>query len=705
MFKARLRISILLFILLSIPNLYAASTLTAKIEIPYPDSLVRGDVPVFGKAYGKDFKEFILDYGEGKGPKEWILINKSNIPQKEYKSSVGQDMTSFGKTIDGNLGTWKTGLDEYEYGEHPVNLSGTYTLRLRTFDKQGKVAEDKITVEVGRIILNSIGGKAQSQDGLATLEVQEHSLYTSAILASLKALDKNPFSQEGLTLVSDVYELREPNEKFAQPIILKIKYNTKLDPRTLKIYCYDTNKKNWQPLDSKLIEDENAVSAQIIRTPPKFALYAIFSSNEKIEEILPRQQTFTKKSKDDILFQHNIFEEDIETWHTKYADIGAGLSLAKKEDNTNCLKLTNQTSPSNFSSSIITEPFDAKDYPFIKFDYKIPKDLKINFHVKAGGKWYDIVFTDDEKIYWDVNMEKIGEVKNIIADNNWHTAYFNLYDMLKDKTNDYLIQELTLADWDVTGFMKLELGHNKKDITYYIDNFIIAPSASDLMVKAWQTFDKKEFDKSKRYAQAAIDIYQDIKDSPYILNDVATCHFIIADILRIEGKIDESKAKYQFIAQNYPQSKCWDLRGWFWNVADVAKDRIFTLETGYDFGDYTSEYLTNKAWEGLDKKDYRQVEVYAQKCIYLYQEQAKSQQNSLKNLAPDSFIPYFWALNNVGTCYFILGEAYLAQKRYEDAKSMYQQVIDNYSYARCWEPRGWFWKVSDVAKEKLKKIE
>ncbi len=703
MLLSRLKILILMFILSCTVNLYAAQLLTVKIEIPYSDSLIRGDIPVFGKAYGKDFKEFILDYGESKEPKEWTVINKSDIAQKEYKPSVGIDMTSFGKTIEGNLGTWDTGLDEYKYGKHAVNLSGTYTLRLRAFDNKGNVAEDKITIEVGRIILNSIGGKAQSQDGLASLEAKEHSLYTSALLVSLKSLDKNPFPQEGLTLASKIYELREPGEKFAQPVILKIKYSTDIDSKTLRIYSYDPQKKNWCPLNSNRNENEKTISAQITQIPDKFALYAIFSSNKKTEQVPPQEQTLSGNIKDEILFQNNIFKEGQENWHTKYSDIGANLSLAKKDDNTNCLKLANQASPSNFSSSIITGPFNAKEYQFIKFDYRIPKDLKINFQVKAGGKWYDIVFTDDEKICWDVNIEKIGKIENIIADNNWHAAYFNLYDMLKDKTNDFIIQEFTMADWDITGFMKLEFGNNKKGATFYIDNFIIAHSSSDLTARAWKAFDKKDFETSKKCAAATINMSQNINQEA-IVNDIAACHFIVADILRIEGHTGEAREKYQFIAQNYPQAKCWDPRGWYWNVADVAKDRIFTLETGFDFGDYSSEYLTNKAWEGLDKKDYRQVEVYAQKCIYLYEKQAKSQKASLNDFAKDSFIPYYWSLNNVGTCYFILGEAHLAQKRYDDAKKMYQEVLDNYPYSRCWDLRGWFWKVSEVAKERLKKI-
>ena len=382
-----------------------------------------------------------------------------------------------------------------------------------------------------------------------------------------------------------------------------------------------------------------------------------------------------------------------------------GISIIEEEKllGPNCLKLTNQSSPSNFSSSIIDIPFNAKDYPFIKFDYKIPKDLKINFQVKTGNKWYDIVFTDDEKIYWDVNMEKIGKIKDVVADDNWHTAYFNLYWMLTNKTDDFIIQEVTMADWDATGFMKLEIGNNKKDAAYFIDNFMIAPSSLDLKAKAWKAFDKKDYETSKRDAQTAIDIYKDLKERK-ILDDVEVYHFIIADILRMEGKKDEAKVKYRYIAQNYPNSQCWDPRGWYWKVAEVAEDRVFTLDTGYDFGDYTSEFLTNKAWEGLDKKDYRQVELYAQKCIYLYRENAKSQQNSLKNFASVSFIPFYWSLNNVGTCYFILGESYLAQKRYEEAKKMYQEVIDNYAFARCWDKRGWFWKVSDSAKERLEKL-
>lgn len=719
MFKSFLKVLTPALILFSAIISYAAQPLTAKVEIPYPDSIVRGDIPVFGKAYGRDFKEFILDYGEGKDPKKWTIITKSDIAQKEYNTSVGIDMTSFGKTIEGNLGTWDTGLDEYKYGKHPVNLSGAHTLRLRVFNNKGNFVEDKVALEVGRIILNSIGGKVQSKDGVATLEVKEHSLYTSGLLASLKSLGKNPFPQENLMLIGNVYELREPGEKFTQSVILKIKYDTNADPATLRIYFYDPQKKNWQPLDTAVIKEEKTILAELMQFPDKFALYAVFSSEEEAKNMLARKQVLPPDLKGKILFQNDTFEEGLGKWHTKYPDVGAKLSLERKDD-TNCLKLTNQISPSNFSSSVIIEPFNAKEHPFIKFDYKIPKDLKINFQIKTGGKWYDIVFTDDEKIYWDVNMEKIGKIENVIADDKWHTAYFNLYDMLKDKTNDFMIQEVTMADWDIAGFMKLEFGNNKKGDAFYIDNFMIAPCSSDLIINARKAFDAKDFDSAPKYAQACIELYEQLaieqqgtlKNFPQeeeikkydFLNDTAAAYFVLAEILKIEKRGKEAKEKYQYIIQNFSFAQSQDPHGYFWKVAEAAKGRIFTIETGYDFGDYSSEYLTNKAWEGFDKKDYRQVEVYAQKCTHLYEEQAKSQEASLKDFAPDSFIPYYWSLNNVGTCYFILGESYLAQKRYDKAKKTYQKVINDYSHARCWDPRGWFWKVSEVTRERLKKI-
>ena len=254
MFNRLFRIALLSFTifypLISHSSAEVTNSLVAKIDTPYHDSIIRGDVPVFGKAYGNDFKEFILDYGEGKNPEKWTLINQSNVPQTKYRLSAGIDMTSFGKTIDGNLGIWRTGLDEYEYGEHPVNLSGIYTLRLRIFDKGDNVKEDRIIVEVGRVILNSIGGRVKSIDGNAEVLIEEHSLSSGFILMSLKPIDEKKIDlPDDLILVGRIYELRPPQEKFIQEVILSIECNSNYNPKNLGVYYFDTEKEKWQLLE------------------------------------------------------------------------------------------------------------------------------------------------------------------------------------------------------------------------------------------------------------------------------------------------------------------------------------------------------------------------------------------------------------------------------------------------------------------------
>ena len=64
----------------------------------------------------------------------------------------------------------------------------------------------------------------------------------------------------------------------------------------------------------------------------------------------------------------------------------------------------------------------------------------------------------------------------------------------------------------------------------------------------------------------------------------------------------------------------------------------------------------------------------------------------------------YWALNDVATSYFIMGNAYQGQQEWSQAKQAYKKVIEEYSYAQAWDIKGWFWKVSVAAREELKKI-
>ncbi len=121
----------------------------------------------------------------------------------------------------------------------------------------------------------------------------------------------------------------------------------------------------------------------------------------------------------------------------------------------------------------------------------------------------------------------------------------------------------------------------------------------------------------------------------------------------------------------------------------------------YDFGDGTSVTLTTKAWQALEQKDYAAVMAYTTKCIDTYKKQALDMQGQLKEAAPSDSANQYWALNDVGTCYYIQGQAYDGQSDKKNATEAYKFLADNLSFCQCWDPKGWFWSPADVAKKRL----
>lgn len=125
-----------------------------------------------------------------------------------------------------------------------------------------------------------------------------------------------------------------------------------------------------------------------------------------------------------------------------------------------------------------------------------------------------------------------------------------------------------------------------------------------------------------------------------------------------------------------------------------------------DFGNFSSETLTSKAWQAMNAKDYETAKAYANKCIEMYQAQAVEMQKGLSQPATEKEEVFkSWALNDVGTSYFILGQALEAQSKGKEAIAPYKFLVENLSYAQCWDAKGWFWKPADAARERIKALE
>ncbi len=115
--------------------------------------------------------------------------------------------------------------------------------------------------------------------------------------------------------------------------------------------------------------------------------------------------------------------------------------------------------------------------------------------------------------------------------------------------------------------------------------------------------------------------------------------------------------------------------------------------------------LITAARQAMDQQNFDQAIQYARQCVEKHQEQAMVEQSFLKGFPPTDEWQKYQALNDVGTAYFIQGEAYLKQGKKEEAAVAFQAVVEQYSYSQWWDPRGWYVKAAEESRYKLEKLE
>jgi hypothetical protein len=145
----------------------------------------------------------------------------------------------------------------------------------------------------------------------------------------------------------------------------------------------------------------------------------------------------------------------------------------------------------------------------------------------------------------------------------------------------------------------------------------------------------------------------------------------------------------------------------------------FTLISRIALAQAEHERLTTNAWARLktNPPDHAGAITNAEKCIAEFKEAAKDMQEKLEreqprlpigSATPETKEKIFanGPLNDVATCYFIVGEAHrllissdnarikLAKQAYEEARHL--------SFARCWDTNGWFWSPAEEASRRLR---
>ncbi|NQT95650.1 MAG: hypothetical protein HQ572_04290 [Candidatus Omnitrophica bacterium] len=124
----------------------------------------------------------------------------------------------------------------------------------------------------------------------------------------------------------------------------------------------------------------------------------------------------------------------------------------------------------------------------------------------------------------------------------------------------------------------------------------------------------------------------------------------------------------------------------------------------YDFSDESSSALAIRSWESLNKKDEDAIMIYTARCIELYEEKAKEEESKLSDFAASGSEGEYQNLNDIAVCYFIKGEFYKHKRDWSKAKENYQKVVDDFYHAQYWDPRGWWWKPSEISQGEIEKI-
>jgi len=484
----------------------SAGDLTARITTPTDGCLLRSDIPIFGMAAGDDFQRYRVEYGEGSNPAEWHLVSESDKPQETCPDFKDLSWMQGTLNITGNLATWNTGLKNWEHlpwhpAEDPTDLNGVYTIRLVVESKDGQTVEDRVTCEVGRAIAQCLPGIAVSPDRRVMMRFPEQALTAPFRMYTILPLESvgevTPPAPAGCDLAGAVYRIREPGDRFAKDVMLEFAAsNTEMagrDAGHIGICRYDAAAGQWLWLDTVYAADPGRFSTVLTELPMPKAIFAlVFDPNSARRSHAPTLAARSEplKPAGPGVLVRDTFEEGLGGWKPRDRFVGASIARDNQvsPDSTYCLRVANESFGGNFSCTVLDQPFDVREYPVMSLDYRVPSWTKTDFYLLVGGRWYNLGFTDDpmDLRNADVNIAGLGRIPDVLADNRWHSASVNLYDLLRRKTRETQVDAIIMADWDAPAYMKLDFGRNVRGATYYIDNFSLSAQAttidSDVMV-------------------------------------------------------------------------------------------------------------------------------------------------------------------------------------------------------------------------------
>jgi len=130
------------------------------------------------------------------------------------------------------------------------------------------------------------------------------------------------------------------------------------------------------------------------------------------------------------------------------------------------LRLTNPANATPFLAVVTRQTFDAANFPFLEFDYRVPPELRVDLLLTVNGKDYNITFTDRTP-----GNPRLGELKDIKANLQWHHASVPLLAMLQKQLPEVEQYQITMVAFGDTQWLG-----NTQGTHYWLDNFHFVPA-------------------------------------------------------------------------------------------------------------------------------------------------------------------------------------------------------------------------------------
>ena len=140
------------------------------------------------------------------------------------------------------------------------------------------------------------------------------------------------------------------------------------------------------------------------------------------------------------------------------------------------LLLYKETHGGVFGARWQVTPFRLDEYPVLRFDYRMPDQVRVGLLFRVGEEWLSVILSPNEKA-----ARKGQNLRPVVRDGQWHRTEINLLELTNNTmqaTGDLWVNDLMFCDQSEAS--TIGYAGNMKGNRYWLDNVELVPSGKKL---------------------------------------------------------------------------------------------------------------------------------------------------------------------------------------------------------------------------------